>query len=310
MQAALKKDNEYKARNRISFLQMYINHCVGLAARSPDPSTKVGCVIIDTECRLLAQGYNGEINTGKVRDCDVDKNMKNLKEVVDTKVITIPKESNVNTFLHVCTNDHCTVHVAVKNETMKNYSDFLELKATERTAKRKRPSLPSELEDVKSSKGADGAIHAEMNALLYARCGRDEFKGAIAIVSLMPCPQCFKLLAQAGIGYLIILSDSGRYIDTLRLIGALGKNAPKVIPLDLIEPYIDVNNCFNAKVFKSNLVPFIKPPMKKGKLQSQLASAAPLPDDFDYDYEAISFSSGPSTDGDSLNALFRALFRI
>lgn len=73
-----------------------------------------------------------------------------------------------------------TVHVAVQKETMKNYNDFVEFKTTEQTAKRKRPSLTSELEDVKSS-----------NALLYAHCGRDEFKDAIAIVSLMPCPQCF-----------------------------------------------------------------------------------------------------------------------
>lgn len=308
MKAAIDKNKEYEKGNRISFLQMYINHCVGLAARSPDPSTKVGCVIIDKECRLLAQGYNGEINTGQVRNSGVDANMKSLREVVDKKVITLPKDENSNTFLRVCTNDACTVHVAVKNDTMKSHNDFLIFKEQEKTAKHKRPSLPSELEDVKSSKGADGAIHAEMNALLYARCGRDEFKGSIAIVSLMPCPQCFKLLVQAGIGYLIILSDSGRYIDTLRLIGALGVNAPRIIPLDLIEPYIDVNYCINAKVFKSNLVPFIKPPMKNGKLQTKLDSAADLPDDYDYDYEAILIS--PSTDENSLKDLFNALFRI
>jgi deoxycytidylate deaminase len=262
-------------------------------------------VIIDKECRLLAQGYNGEINTGQVRKGAVDANMTNLRDVVERKVISIPKKGNK--FLRVCTNGSCTVHVAVKEETMKSCSDFEELKATEQTAKRKRPSLPSELEDEKSSKGADGAIHAEMNALLYARCGRDEFKGAIAIVSLMPCPQCFKLLAQAGIEYLIILSDSGRYVDTLRLIGALGDNAPKVIPLDLIVPYIDVGNCINTKVFKSELVPFIKPPTKDGKLQGELNSAEQLSDEFDYNYEAIVFSF---TDVAPLDKLFRALFRI
>jgi hypothetical protein len=50
------------------------------------------------------------------------------------------------------------------------------------------------------------------------------------------------------------------------LIGALGVNAPKVIPLDLITSYIDVDNCINTNFFNSKFVPLIKPPVKEGKL--------------------------------------------
>ena len=71
---------------------MYVNHYVGLATRSPDPSIKVGSVIIDKECRLLAQGYNGEINTGEMREGAVDVNMKIHREVVYTKVLLVLRQ--------------------------------------------------------------------------------------------------------------------------------------------------------------------------------------------------------------------------
>lgn len=60
-----------------------------------------------------------------MREGAVDVYMKIRREVVNTEVITPPKADN--TFLHVCTNGTCTVYVAVKNKTMKNCNDFVEI---------------------------------------------------------------------------------------------------------------------------------------------------------------------------------------
>lgn len=346
MDAAKRKKEAYDRENRISFLQMYVNHCVGLAARSPDPSTKVGCVIIDKECRLLAQGYNGEINSGKVRNTKIDEGMRSFQDVAKN-FLKLKSPSN-HTAFRVCDNKLCTVHIHVSNKRLQaiegaktggNHANAPDANpgnppspepSEEAVANPARPEPLDEANEIEkrgkeelleeSSKGADGAIHAEMNALLYADCGRDKLKGAIAIVSLMPCPQCFKLLAQTGISYVIILSDSGRYLDTLRLIGTLGEGAPLVVPLDLIAEYIDAAVCLPTKVFKSKLAPFIYPPSKpggdKGSSSSTISSkrarknpVAELPADFDYNYDAIEFMPSKDHGEKSLDALFRILFK-
>lgn len=49
------------------------------------------------------------------------------------------------------------------------------------------------------------SVHAEMNALLYAR--RD-LRGCTAYITCQPCPTCAKLLAGAGMSFAIFPGDS------------------------------------------------------------------------------------------------------
>lgn len=50
-------------------------------------------------------------------------------------------------------------------------------------------------------------VHAEANAILNYRGSLRELEGATAYVTLFPCNECAKLLAQAGIGKVVYLSD-------------------------------------------------------------------------------------------------------
>jgi dCMP deaminase len=90
-----------------------------VAQNSKDPSSKVGCVIVDEDKRLVSTGYNG-----MVAGCD---------------------------------EDHMTWDRPMKYHLV---------------------------------------IHAEANALLYAR---RNLKGCIAYITHSPCESCLKLLLQAGI---------------------------------------------------------------------------------------------------------------
>lgn len=56
-------------------------------------------------------------------------------------------------------------------------------------------------------------IHAEANAILNYRGSLKELTGAIAYVTLFPCQECAKTLAQAGIGEVVFLDD--KYGDTV-----------------------------------------------------------------------------------------------
>ena len=57
-------------------------------------------------------------------------------------------------------------------------------------------------------------IHAEANAILNYRGSLKELSGARAYVTLFPCKECAKTLAQAGIGEVVYLDDKyGETID-------------------------------------------------------------------------------------------------
>ncbi|MBQ3267010.1 MAG: dCMP deaminase family protein [Atopobiaceae bacterium] len=57
-------------------------------------------------------------------------------------------------------------------------------------------------------------IHAEANAILNYRGSLKELQGARVYVTLFPCKECAKTLAQAGIGEVIYLDDKyGETID-------------------------------------------------------------------------------------------------
>ncbi|WP_028263361.1 deoxycytidylate deaminase [Atopobium fossor] len=50
-------------------------------------------------------------------------------------------------------------------------------------------------------------IHAEANAILNYRGNLKDMQGATVYVTLFPCHECAKMLAQAGIGEVVYLSD-------------------------------------------------------------------------------------------------------
>lgn len=56
-------------------------------------------------------------------------------------------------------------------------------------------------------------IHAEANAILNYRGSLTELTGAVVYVTLFPCQECAKTLAQAGIGEVVYLDD--KYHDTV-----------------------------------------------------------------------------------------------
>lgn len=55
-------------------------------------------------------------------------------------------------------------------------------------------------------------IHAEMNALLNYKGDNKDLEGATLYVTLFPCHECAKCLAQAGIKKIVYLSD--KYLNT------------------------------------------------------------------------------------------------
>jgi len=55
-------------------------------------------------------------------------------------------------------------------------------------------------------------IHAEMNALLNYKGDGKDLDGSTVYVTLFPCHECAKFLAQAGIKRIVYLSD--KYMDT------------------------------------------------------------------------------------------------
>lgn len=55
-------------------------------------------------------------------------------------------------------------------------------------------------------------IHAEMNAILNYKGDNKDLEGATVYVTLFPCHECAKCLAQAGIKKVVYLSD--KYKDT------------------------------------------------------------------------------------------------
>lgn len=81
------------------------------------------------------------------------------------------------------------------------------------------------------SKWADRhVIHAEMNAILFAARSGSSIQGATMYVTMSPCIQCAKTIAQSGIKTLVYCDDyaksDGEWIDELKQVGI------KVIKLD------------------------------------------------------------------------------
>lgn len=288
MEESQKKKVKYSSQHRSSYLDLYLNHCIGLASRSPDPTTKVGCVIIDQNCQILAQGFNGEISGGQVRQGKVDEGMQALKTVMKRqtvnsadKIVTI--EGKEGTKVTIRLGIDRRLYDAVKSENKTEEEEEL-------------------VEECTSSKGADSAIHAEMNAVLYSEVPRSRFEGSIVIVSLMPCPQCFKLLAQLKVKSILVLSDSGRYIDTIKQILEL-PTAPKIVTLDQLKNLIQLDYCLPAKVFKSKLARFLPDGNPSAKGEEKLEDLAAL----DCNYSSVNIHY---TDLKPAEDLAKVFFRL
>jgi len=94
-----------------------------VSRRSPDPSTKHGCVLVDADRRVVSTGYNGPV-----------------------------------------------------------------------------AGLPNDLVPLTRPAKYDWLIHAEDNAVAFARC---DLRGATAYVTGMPCAACFRRLLQVGVARIV-----------------------------------------------------------------------------------------------------------
>jgi len=105
--------------HRPSWDEYFLDLAEQISRRSPDPSTKHGCVLVDEENRVISTGYNGPVS-----------------------------------------------------------------------------GLPHELINATRPEKYDWFIHAEDNAVVFARC---DLRGATAYVTGMPCAACFRRLLQVGV---------------------------------------------------------------------------------------------------------------
>jgi dCMP deaminase len=104
---------------RPSWDEYFLDLAEQVSRRSPDPSTKHGCVLVDRGRRVVSTGYNGPVS-----------------------------------------------------------------------------GLPNEMVPLGRPDKYDWFIHAEDNAVTFARC---DLRGATAYITGAPCAACFRRLVQAGI---------------------------------------------------------------------------------------------------------------
>jgi dCMP deaminase len=104
---------------RPSWDEYFMTLAEQISRRSPDPSTKHGCVLVDTENRVISTGYNGPV-----------------------------------------------------------------------------AGLPNDIVPLDRPDKYDWFIHAEDNAVAFARC---DLRGATAYVTGAPCAGCFRRFLQVGI---------------------------------------------------------------------------------------------------------------
>ncbi|MHC4414044.1 MAG: deoxycytidylate deaminase [Planctomycetota bacterium] len=111
------------AAHRPSWDEYFMALADQVSRRSPDPSTQHGCVLVDSDNRVISTGYNGPV-TG----------------------------------------------------------------------------LPNDLVPLERPAKYDWLIHAEDNAVAFARC---DLRGATAYVTGAPCAACFRRLLQVGVRRII-----------------------------------------------------------------------------------------------------------
>ncbi|MBL1218601.1 MAG: deoxycytidylate deaminase [Planctomycetes bacterium] len=136
-------DTEQQQQRRPSWDEYYMTLVEQVSRRSPDPSTKHGCVLVDCENRVISTGYNGPV-----------------------------------------------------------------------------AGLPNDVVPLERPAKYDWMIHAEDNAVAFARC---DLRGATAYVTGAPCSACFRRLLQVGVKRIVYgnrfsacISDSER--DACRIM--------------------------------------------------------------------------------------------
>lgn len=107
------------AEQRPSWDEYFMALAEQISRRSPDPSTKHGCVLVDSDNRVISTGYNGPV-----------------------------------------------------------------------------AGLPNDLVPLQRPAKYDWFIHAEDNAVAFARC---DLRGATAYVTGAPCAGCFRRFLQVGV---------------------------------------------------------------------------------------------------------------
>ena len=107
------------SEGRPSWDEYFLTLAEQVSRRSPDPSTKHGCILVDRDNRVISTGYNGPVG-----------------------------------------------------------------------------GLPNEVVPLTRPEKYDWFIHAEDNAVAFARC---DLRGATAYVTGPPCAACFRRLLQVGI---------------------------------------------------------------------------------------------------------------
>ncbi len=148
----------------------------------------------------------------------------------------------------------------------------------------------------------DTAIHAEMNAVLFSHAPRTLFKDSIVIVSLMPCPQCYKLLAQMRVKWVVVLSDSGRYCGTLNEMLSLNGTGPDIITFDEIATYLNEEFVSNTKIFKENLAVFDKSISDHADIRVPFTE---FKEKFDFNYRKLHIHHTSNTVNRFLDLVFR-----
>ena len=126
---------------------------------------QVGCVIANEE-RIISHGFNGTIS-GLPNECEETKEEMYCKrcECTDQSKLTI--DENISVGSNICTNCYYTNVVKVKKIPIDKTNVF--------------------------------TLHAEANAILWAARKGYALEGATLYVTLEPCADCSKLIAQSGI---------------------------------------------------------------------------------------------------------------
>jgi dCMP deaminase len=97
--------------------------------------------------------------------------------------------------------------------------------------KPKKVGLSSKHREEHSAWSKVNEIHAELNAILFAARNGSSIEGATMYVTLSPCPDCAKAIAQSGIKKLVYCETYDKNVpgwdDILRTAGVEVFNVPK-----------------------------------------------------------------------------------
>lgn len=142
--------------DRPNWDEYFLSIAEEVSRRSPDPNTRHGCVLIDSDRRVVSTGYNGPV-----------------------------------------------------------------------------AGLPNEMVPLTRPEKYDWFIHAEDNAVAFARC---DLRGSTAYVTGMPCAACFRRLLQVGVRRIVHAGRASSCISDdesdacLRMADALGVSVDVVAP--------------------------------------------------------------------------------